>query len=410
MMNVKDAKTIVIWGLGIEGRASLEWLNKHYPDKNIILLDSKDGLTPIDGHIITTNLGVLNTADLIIKSPGISLYDPALPQGKAVTSLMNLWFSVERSGKTICITGTKGKSTVSALLHHVLKNLGQKSILVGNIGNPLTDADQDKHDYYVIETSSYQAANFNGMCDIAAITNLYSDHLNWHNSLNQYHLDKLNLLRHAHTPIVTKQAHEVALRLLAETAFTIAQDLTELPHNTYLNRQHNKDNAALVMTIARHLGFAEKDILNAMSDFKGLPHRQYMLGVIDDITYVDDSISTTPQSTIACVRAFENKLLTLIVGGTDRGIDYTPLTQEIEGNPRIHTVICLGGAGQRISKSVTKSIMAVSMDEAIDIAKHKTPKGGAILLSPAAASYDSFQNFKERGLYFAKCAGFESPY
>src|SRR5690606_21077832 len=146
---------------------------------------------------------ILAAADVIVKSPGVSLYHPLL-RGRRVTSLMNLWFAQGHTAKTVCVTGTKGKSTTSALLGHVLQGLGRAASVTGNIGVPITEASENA-EILIIETSSYQAANFEGRCDIAAVTSLYPEHLDWHGDFDTYAADKLHLLGQADIRIVHQQ-------------------------------------------------------------------------------------------------------------------------------------------------------------------------------------------------------------
>lgn len=401
------SENIVIWGTGREARAAAALLNRPVS----FVDDAPKGPNEIDGHKVVRGdfAAFLQKADLIVKSPGISLYDPRLA-GKNVTSLMNLWFKGNtRGAKTICISGTKGKSTTSTLLHHVLTALGRNAVLSGNIGVPL-NAQAWEADIVVIEVSSYQAANFNGMCDIGIVTNLYEEHLDWHGSVAQYYADKLNLLKHSKVKLIGAQAQSVAQFEGAK----IIEAVPTLPKNPYLKRAHNAANVAAVLAITRELGIADADALGAMQDFKGLAHRQYELGERNGILYVDDSIATTPQSTNAALDVYKARSVTLIAGGFDRGIDYTPLALSVLTHD-VNGVICLGDSGQRIHDLLRDSgfgntAMASNMAGALKLAREVTPRGGVILLSPAAPSFGMFTDYQERGRAFAVAAGFkQSP-
>ncbi|MES2207499.1 MAG: UDP-N-acetylmuramoyl-L-alanine--D-glutamate ligase [Pseudomonadota bacterium] len=438
---LKD-KNIVIWGTGQEGIAASTFIKQHFPDANISFVDEatpeasnpsdllllKNGYPVIYGDSIAS---ALSQADVVIKSPGVSLYHPLIQNlinhRIPVTSLLDLWFPETIPTKTICVTGTKGKSTTSSLLVHILNKLGQKSIVVGNIGAPVSEANLEGLDIIVIEVSSYQAANFESICDIGVLTSLYPEHLDWHQSEEQYYKDKLNLLKHSRSQIIqseackTIKAHHIELpnALLSNTTNSFHTKNHSLYYkdeylgevrNTYLARQHNLQNLCTVLTTLHALGVDARLALEASFDFQGLPHRQHELGERNTILYVDDSISTTPQSAIAAMEAYREKNITLIAGGYDRGLDYTPLTNYIETN-NILNIICMGPSGQRIAQLLAKTnaltvYITNSMQEAVNIATKVTPPQGVILLSPAAPSYGLFKNFMERGKYFAQESGF----
>jgi UDP-N-acetylmuramoylalanine--D-glutamate ligase len=327
----------------------------------------------------------------------------------------------------LCVTGTKGKSTTASLLAHVLNRLGQPTLLMGNIGTALRRGSGDDAAFIVIEVSSYQAANFDGLCDMALLTALYPEHLDWHRGLHRYYDDKLNLLRHAKARIVTAQAAEVmraegltledttivhqrgAMHIEANKIFDGAHEVGYL-RNAHLGRAHNLANICLVLAAVKQLGFNVADALAAMEDFTGLPHRQQELGHKDGLLFVDDSISTTPQSAIAAMEAYAGMPITLIAGGFDRGIDYTPLADYIKAK-HIGAVIVMGPSGERIADLVTANghdqiLKAATMPDAVAFARQHTPAGGVVLLSPAAPSYGLFKNFEERGQAFAAAAGF----
>ena len=166
--------------------------------------------------------------DVVVKSPGISLYDPLVVQARAdgvrFTSLLNLWFADAPTCRTICVTGTKGKSTTTALIAHILRGVGWNAMAAGNIGVPVTELPRDGLDAAVIEVSSYQAADFAGQCDIAVLTSLHQEHLDWHGSVAAYRRDKLNLLRHARHSLISRDAVAAVAEVL---------DLDRLDHATF---------------------------------------------------------------------------------------------------------------------------------------------------------------------------------
>jgi UDP-N-acetylmuramoyl-L-alanine---L-glutamate ligase len=170
-------------------------------------------------------------------------------------------------------------------------------------------------------------------------------------------------------------------------------------------------NVCAALTVAQILGLDLREALDATHDFHALPHRQQEIGEIDEILYVDDSISTAPESTLAALEVYAGREITLLVGGYDRGIDYSGLVAKLAGGAA-RTVLCLGASGERIfaalhaSAADSGTALAPSMAAAIAMARRLTPKGGVVLLSPAAPSYGTYRDFAERGCDFAAKAGF----
>jgi UDP-N-acetylmuramoylalanine--D-glutamate ligase len=434
------AARVAIWGLGREGQAAIRFLRAQHPNLPLLLLDdAEDARAPagLDGIARAFGAeqiaGALGDIDVIVKSPGVSLYRPEIESargaGVEITSLLNLWFAEGVDLTTICVTGTKGKSTTASLIAHMLRKLGRRVALVGNIGVPITAIDPATADYAVIEVSSYQAADFDGVCDVAVLTSLFPEHLDWHRTLDAYYRDKLNLLRHSRRAIVNRDTAAIAgaakfgqLFFNDEDAIhgrgaDIFQGLERIGRvrNRYLARAHNISNLCAALTVARALGMDLAAALDRTGDFAALPHRQQELGVIGEVLYVDDSISTAPESTLAALSVYVGHDITVIVGGHDRGIDYGKLVAALaQGAAR--AVICLGASGERIYgglREAAKGLGAVapaayqaqSMQDAVARARQMTPAGGVVLLSPAAPSYGYYRDFAERGRDFAAKVG-----
>jgi UDP-N-acetylmuramoylalanine--D-glutamate ligase len=379
----------------------------------------------------------LDNINIIVKSPGVSLYRPEVQSARAtgahITSLLNLWFGERLDFTTICVTGTKGKSTTASLIAHMLAGLGRRVALVGNIGIPITAIDNATADIAVIEVSSYQAADFDGVCDIAVLTSLYPEHIDWHLSVENYFRDKINLLNHSRHRIIHRATAEIVERFA--TGPPSRQDFFEdecrihgcgtdvldgatvigQVHNPYLARPHNRSNLCAALAVAKSLGLDPAATLKAASGFRGLPHRQQELGEIGGVLFVDDSISTIPESTLAALEVYAGRDITVILGGHDRGIDYSRLVEKaVRGAAK--AVICLGDSGERIyllaravatrrDDVICKICRAQSMGDAVAYARQVTPSGGVVLLSPAAPSYGHYRDYIERGRDFAAKAG-----
>jgi len=438
------AARVGIWGLGREGRAAIRFLREQHPKLPLLLLDdAADAEVPREFDGIDCAFGaeqiarVLNDVDVIVKSPGVSLYRPEIDTARRncikITSLLNLWFAERIDVRTICVTGTKGKSTTASLIAHMLGKLGRRAALVGNIGVPITEVDPATADYAVVEVSSYQAADFDGVCDVAVLTSLFPEHIDWHNTLDAYYRDKLNLLRPSRQAVVNLEAtftigevaqtslrracffnDEHGVRFRGPDIFDCRGRIGEV-RNRYLARPHNASNVCAALTVAKLLGIDLTAALDATGDFSALPHRQQELGEIGGVLFVDDSISTAPESAIAALSVYAGRDITVIVGGHDRGIDYGKLVASLaQGAAR--AVICLGASGERIHaglraaaeerpEAFSITYRAQSMEEAVAYAKQVTPTGGVVLLSPAAPSYGYYRDFAERGRDFAAKIG-----
>jgi UDP-N-acetylmuramoylalanine--D-glutamate ligase len=443
-MRVADLRSrrVAIWGLGREGRAAIGFLRKHHPALPLTLLDDRaEARIPEEYGNVTSAFGgeaianALDEVDIVVKSPGISLYRDDLQRARSggvqITSLLNLWFAEKLPITTIAVTGTKGKSTTASLIAHILTRLGRKVALAGNIGIPVTEI--SNADYAVIEISSYQAADFDGICDLAVLTSLYPEHADWHLTVERYVRDKLNLLKRSRCRIVNSAADDAVDSIIPESAGLrhlfnnkrgIHSDVTGIfdgrdrigiVHNAYLSRAHNRSNLCAALAVTKILDIDLAAALDATDDFQGLPHRQQELGESGHILFVDDSISTIPESTLAALSVYAGRDITVIVGGYDRGIEYDKLAEALSAGAA-KAIICLGDSGRRIYNQTQKASkqrgnfrcpihLARSMEDAVSCATRITPPGGVVLLSPAAPSYGYYSDYIERGRDFAAKAG-----
>ena len=443
------APRVAIWGLGREGRAAIVFLRQRHPTLPLLVLDDTENGDRPDGlgagieyafgaDRIT---GALDNIDIIVKSPGVSLYRREIQAARAagihVTSLLNLWFAERLDLTTVCVTGTKGKSTTASLMAHILARLGQRVALVGNIGIPITGIDRATADIAIIEVSSYQAADFDGRCDIAVLTSLYPEHLDWHLSVENYYRDKINLLNQSHRRIIHRAAADIVERFAEGSSarqdffadeqgihccgIEVLDGATVIGQvrNPYLARPHNRSNLCAALAVAKSLDLDPAAALEAAGGFRGLPHRQQELGEVGGVLFVDDSISTIPESALAALAVYAGRDITIILGGHDRGIDYGKLVEKaVTGAAK--AVICLGDSGERIyslARAVAtrrddvacKIHRAQSMGDAVAYARQVTPPGGVVLLSPAAPSYGHYRDYIERGRDFASKAGLPAP-
>lgn len=406
-----NGKTVGIWGMGKEGIAAKKAVETLAVPEHIL-------------EIGENNLNDLDLCDILIKSPGVSLYRPeivrARTKGIIVTSGTNLFLANhDKTQKIIAVTGTKGKSTTSSMLYHVLKELGCSVALGGNIGVPLLELlpkitddktkNTQKATIVVAELSSYQCADLTGKIDMAVLVNLYPEHLPWHMTHERYYLDKLNMVRQAESCFLNAKDEKtneliVAMPNIKNKAIWFNEEPLDV-ENFPLKGEHNLQNAAAVLKVIEALGLDRGKALKALQSFEPLPHRLQIIAKKNGITFVDDSISTTPETAIAAMEAFKGAPITLIMGGQERSQDYQALADYV--NAHNVCVVTLPDTGRRMDKLV-QTHAAKDMQQAVTFAKKQTPKGGIVLLSPAAPSYNMYQNFEQRGIDFKRCVSDET--
>lgn len=417
-------KRVLILGLGREGRSTLDLLKKipctiGIADRNLTITDDIADYELYGGE---TYLDCLDKFDIIMKSPGIALLDKVSESVKnKITSQTDLLLRF--CGNTIIgITGTKGKSTVSSLTCHLLKKCGRNAVLVGNIGIPPLERIEEFRDETVIvcEMSCHQLEYVQASPQIAVLLNVFEEHLDHYVDFSAYRAAKENIYRfqtESDLLIINKELlgepvrAEVITASLTENAdICLSGDELRLNgvnipftdiHTNLLGR-HNYYNIGIAMCAAASLGCRISDMLAALPDFYGLPHRLEDVGTFDGVQYINDSISTCPSTAIAAVRSFD-KVDTIMIGGMDRGIDYTELVDFLNESDIEH-VILLPDSGHRIEPQLDKDkrdIHKVSdLAEAVNYAKEVTKV--RCLLSPAAASYGFYKNFEERGEHFRR--------
>ena len=409
-------KKIGIFGMGREGKALKDFLSQHLIESTLI-------------EIGEGNVSDLGECDVIFKSPGVSLYrseiQRLIKKGTPVSSGTNLFMHLKNPmQKMIAITGTKGKSTTSSLLYHTLKYFGIHVGFGGNIGLPLIQLLKEDYDWIVAELSSYQCADFVGTPNIAVLVNLYPEHLQWHGTHEQYYVDKINMVRQAKECFINaenKKSLEYAKDLSArffndkntihvENGFFMnANDLLFSTSSLNLIGEHNLSNACAVLSVIQQMGLDLKKCEDAFRSFQSLPHRLDKIAEINGVLFVDDSISTTPETALAGLKSFSQTApMTLIVGGQNRGQDYTVLIDYLVLNRHRIKLITLPDTGKIVYEMARASGIETyyfdTMEQAVKKAKIITPTGGIVLLSPAAPSYNMYQNFEERGNDFKKWA------
>ncbi len=430
----EGAQRVAIWGFGREGHAALDWLRARHPALAITILndtplaDAPPGVPVLIAQDANAALSA-GRFDVVVKSPGVSLYRTELAQARAngtrLTSGVNLWFADNPHAHTIAVTGTKGKSTTSRLIHHMLNAAGRDTALIGNVGVAALGQAAGA-DHTVLELSSYQIADLDAAPSIALVTNLYVDHTPWHGSVEQYHHDKLRLLQHASTRAVLNAnsdklracvgARDNTLWYGREDGFHVRGarlyfrdaivDTTSFP----LRGVHNLENLAGACTVLDLVGVSSVRERVDLTGFAQLRHRQEEFVGVGGRLCVNDSISTVPEATLVALRAYADRRIALFLGGTDRGQDHRELLDYLE-SANIACVVLLPDTGARIAQEMAGRkwpfpIAPVSdLAQGVDIAM-RTPEDVALLLSPAAPSFGQFRDFEERGdRFIALCRG-----
>lgn len=443
-----EGRRVALWGWGREGRAAHALLRRRLPSLPLTLFCSQaeavqaavlgDGLliarTDISGE-------ALGGFEVVIKSPGISPYSAEAVQAQARGARLlggtALWFGEHPEARTVCVTGTKGKSTTTALLAHLLRGGGHRTALAGNIGLPLLETmdPQPAPQLWAIELSSYQTgdvADSGVRPEVAVVLNLFPEHLDWHGSQQRYIQDKLALVSRAHPRIAVLNAADPLLFKL------------ELPHShiVWFNHaqgwhlrgdvlyrgdaevfdtravplpgRHNRGNLCAALAAIEALGIEASALAPAALTFQPLPNRLQTLGTRNAISYVNDSISTTPHATLAALECFSGQRIALLVGGHDRGLDWHDFADAMRehaplgivtmgaNGPRIHALLqeVAGHGGFALSS-------APDLASAMQQAEAMLGGQGVVLLSPGAPSFGMYRDYVERGKEFARIAGFD---
>lgn len=426
-MKINDLKNknIAIWGLGLEGQAVFNKLKYIFNDKNIFIIEDKNYNNKQD------LLNDLLKFDIIIRSPSVSIYREEILEAKKngvifITEKSLFLSELENSNtKIIAITGTKGKTTTSTFMSYILEKLGYKVLLSGNMGIPTINLidEAKKSDFVILELSSYQTSDLISYPDIAIILNLFPEHLQWHLNYDNYYKDKIHLLEKSKYKIINptnKTLNELTQKFNDLIYFNQTNNIHYKNNYFYDNNEklftstnmkllgeHNYQNICSVLTALKLLNINLKDIKQEYFDnFQPLEHRLEIIKK-DDKIFVNDSISTIPEATIACYNIFKNKHIYGILGGFDRQQNYKDLSRYISENNNIKYITLLGQTSNRIANTLKENNfnnfkICNNLEECYNIlyTQSYNDNNAIIILSPASPSYDMFKNFEERGNKF----------
>jgi len=399
------------------------------PEQDVGLLLHSPGVRVVDA---SQALEALAGCDVLVRSPGVSIHRPELlalrHSGLAVTTATSLWLAEHGAQGVIGVTGTKGKSTTAALAAHLARAAGYTAALAGNIGVPALELlDSEPAQVTVLELSSFHIADLASGPQVAVITNLFSEHADWHGSAEVYRAEKLRILglegvrtavlRPAELPLAREHPGLRAIAFGAQDGWQVDEREIALRGEPMLARAqlplegaHNALNLCAALSALEALGLTLPPLPQALSDFRALAHRLQPVAEQEEILWVDDSISTTPESALAALASFSDRPIVLIAGGQDRGQDYGELAHTLTvSGAHVIGVPSTGGrlvaAARDAGLADTHAIEAQDLAEAVELARELVLPGGVILLSPAAPSYDNYHNFEERGERFQALAG-----
>ena len=413
---------VLILGFGREGKSSLRFLKKFVPDIQLGVADANKNVevesTPeVHLHLGQHYLDAISEYDWVIKSPGVKLPEMSKNQLTKITSQTDLFLQIYGS-QTIGVTGTKGKSTTVSLIYHLLKQSGKHALLMGNIGLPAFDfIEKIKAETLVVyELSAHQLQYVHHAPHVGLLLNLYPEHLDFFGSVETYQMAKENIFRFQKPddiaicgPNLQRLPCNPFSELQQEIKLLFDNHITgkELLQLTGLKGDHNLKNILLAAKAVLAVGMKSDKMVAALSNFRPLPHRLEDVGEYSGIRFVNDSIATIPQATIAAVKSLE-KVDALILGGFDRGLDYSELVDFLSKSA-VRYFFFLGKAGKRMLKLFKEKntpqqfVLVNNLDEIFEQLKYKA-EIHSCLLSPAAASYDQFHNFEHRGDYFKALA------
>lgn len=380
---------------------------------------------------------LLTKGDVVVKSPGIPDSVPLVKsiRNKGIPVISEIEFASRyTNAKTICVTGSNGKTTTSLLTYHILKNAGCHVGLAGNIGKSFAwQVAENDYDTYVLEISSFQLDGmYRFKADIAVLLNVTPDHLDrYDNSFQNYIDSKFRILQNqtqneaviycADDPVITR---ELRKRIIVSQKFPFSLNDLDVDRGAFLREnkiiinsnktqftmtleqlalqgKHNIYNSMAAGIAARISDIRNESIKQSLSDFHGIPHRLEYVASVHGIRFLNDSKATNVNSTWYALEYVDQPIV-WIAGGIDKGNDYSSIKTLIKD--KVKAIVCLGIDNSKIHKEfkglVENIVDTTSMEVAVVTAYHIAKKGDSVLLSPACASFDLFENYEERGNKF----------
>jgi len=441
---VESKKTLIV-GLGVTGRALLDY----FSSQKIGVLALEEMSQEVFNKVVIdyadlghefffeeVPLSKFSEIDFIVTSPGIPMTRLWAQEAKKrdIPILGELEFASRLiQGELISVTGTNGKSTTVTLIQAILERAGVSSSLKGNIGSPLISAvSEPPKTCYVVEVSSYQLETIERYhSKIAVLLNVSADHLDRYEGIDEYAQAKANvLLNQQASDFFVYNADDIFCSRIAKVApsrklpFSLVNHVSE---GAFIDRQemvvridgkefrysleaaslrglHNQENMLASLLVAHAMGVSSEVCRAVINDFKGLAHRVELVHVKNGISFYDDSKGTNVGAVVMSLASFGGNVI-LILGGRDKGGDYSPLKPLIKG--KVKQLILMGEAREVIRQSLSDLVPTVvveDMHEAFEELKNNVRSGDVVLLSPACSSFDQYKNYAERGNHFKKLA------
>ncbi len=446
-------KQVLVLGLGDTGLSALRWLYRQ--GARLSVADTREtppGVATLQAELPSVRLhtgafteAVFKHAEIIVISPGLPMAEPmvqaAIKRGVPVVGDVELFAQYKpSSAKVIAITGSNGKSTVTTLVGEMCKAAGLKTVVAGNIGLPVLDAligdgaDTYVPDVYVLELSSFQLETTSSLnADAATVLNISEDHMDRYQGLDDYAQAKARVFFGKGVQVLNRQDDwSMSMALQGRTVVTFGLDEaanesdfglltqagdTQLIHGSKavfpakemkIAGLHNAANALAAMALCEAIGLPQAAMKNALSEYKGLPHRVEWVADIGHVAFYDDSKGTNVGATYAALQGLvgpnDSKKIVLIAGGDGKGQDFSPLADIVAKNAR--AVVLIGRDACQIETALIATkvdlIKAESLEAAVKTAYNLAKAGDAVLLSPACASFDMFRNYVHRAEIFVQ--------
>lgn len=449
-MSLFSEKLVAVLGAGIEGYSSATYLKSQGAYVTVLDQKSKEEIEAdlvnkfsalgVETKFHPDSLSDLTRYEILVRTPGIRPDLPAIENriksGATLTSNTKIFFE-QAVGKIIGVTGTKGKGTTSTLIYQILRTAGKKVFLGGNIGTPALELlpQLSPDSFAILELSSFQLFDLTKSPHLAVVLMVKSEHLDWHKDLAEYKGAKFNIITHQgpadfavinvdypiskeflelgsgkKIQVSTKSELNSGVFLTNDSVYrrvgVAAERVVGVSEIGLLGR-HNWENVVAAVGAATALGINLEPIALAVKSFKGLENRLEFVKDVDGVRYYNDTFSTTPETAIAAIKSFSQPEI-VILGGSDKGSDFTELGQTIIGSTNVKAVILIGQMAGNIKAAIEKAGQfkgqikegAKDMGEIVSQAKEVAESGDIVLLSPACASFGMFKNYKERGRLF----------
>jgi UDP-N-acetylmuramoylalanine--D-glutamate ligase len=412
MSNIKEL-SFLVYGLGLSGQSVVKFFKKKNI-KNYKVWDDNQKILFKNNR--AKNLKeTLNNVDYIILSPGISLNNnkDLIKFEKKIITDIDFFYLINKNFKSIVVTGTNGKSTTCEIINHLLKKNKFNVLLGGNIGNPILDLKVKKNSYVVIEASSFQLSHSKFICpDYAFLLNITNDHLDWHGSMKNYTNSKLKIFTHQKKnqfAIVNNNLKTIFKKknFLSKLIISKKENYKKIKKkikNHYLKLSINDENMSTLYAFSKLLKINENNFTKAINSFVGLPHRYEIFLKKKNIVFINDSKATTFESTKYAL--INTKNVFWILGGLPKKNDKILLSKIKKNIIKCYLIgknidFFKKQVQKKVSFTITKNLNKTLKEILKDI-KFYNKKNNTILLSPAAASYDQFKSFEERGNIFKK--------